>query len=101
MRKAAMPKPCSCKGATPCLCRKLRAFPEKSILSRRGPETRAFGGGNRRFLTVLHPPPAPLTLPPSPKEAKQMALINTKIRPFKAQAFKQGKFIEVTEADVL
>ena len=29
-----------------------------------------------------------------------MALINTKIRPFKAQAFKQGKFIEVTEADV-
>ncbi|MBD9529260.1 MULTISPECIES: alkyl hydroperoxide reductase subunit C [Paracoccus] len=30
-----------------------------------------------------------------------MALINTKIRPFKAQAFKQGKFIEVTEADVL
>ncbi|MDS9470146.1 alkyl hydroperoxide reductase subunit C [Paracoccus sp. MBLB3053] len=30
-----------------------------------------------------------------------MALINTKIRPFKAQAFKQGKFIEVTEADAL
>jgi peroxiredoxin len=30
-----------------------------------------------------------------------MALINSKIRPFKAQAFKQGKFIEVTEADVL
>ncbi|ARO13848.1 peroxiredoxin (alkyl hydroperoxide reductase subunit C) [Ketogulonicigenium robustum] len=30
-----------------------------------------------------------------------MALINTKIRPFTAQAYKQGKFIEVTEADVL
>ena len=30
-----------------------------------------------------------------------MALINTKIRPFKAQAFKQGKFIEVTDADVI
>ncbi len=29
-----------------------------------------------------------------------MALINTKIRPFKAQAFKQGKFIEVTNADI-
>ena len=30
-----------------------------------------------------------------------MALINTKILPFKTQAFKQGKFVEVTEADVL
>ena len=29
-----------------------------------------------------------------------MALINTPIKPFKAQAFKQGKFIEVTEADI-
>lgn len=29
-----------------------------------------------------------------------MSVINTKIKPFKAQAFKQGKFIEVTEADV-
>ncbi|TWF50188.1 alkyl hydroperoxide reductase subunit C [Neorhizobium alkalisoli] len=29
-----------------------------------------------------------------------MAVINTAIKPFKAQAFKQGKFIEVTEADV-
>lgn len=29
-----------------------------------------------------------------------MALINTKICPFKAQAFKQGKFIEVTDADI-
>ena len=26
-----------------------------------------------------------------------MSLINTPIKPFKAQAFKQGKFIEVTE----
>lgn len=30
-----------------------------------------------------------------------MALINTKIRPFKAQAFKEGKFITVTDADLL
>lgn len=30
-----------------------------------------------------------------------MALINTKIKPFKASAFKQGEFIEVTEQDVL
>ncbi len=29
-----------------------------------------------------------------------MALINTEIKPFKAQAFKQGEFIEVTEADL-
>lgn len=30
-----------------------------------------------------------------------MAAINTKILPFKAQAFRQGKFIEVTESDVV
>src|SRR5690606_27460785 len=29
-----------------------------------------------------------------------MSVINTQIKPFKAQAFKQGKFIEVTEADL-
>ena len=29
-----------------------------------------------------------------------MSVINTQIKPFKAQAFKQGKFIEVTEADI-
>ena len=29
-----------------------------------------------------------------------MSLINTEIKPFKAQAFKQGKFIEVTDADL-
>ena len=29
-----------------------------------------------------------------------MSLINTTIKPFKAQAFKQGKFIEVTDADL-
>ena len=29
-----------------------------------------------------------------------MSLINTSIKPFKAQAFKQGKFIEVTDADL-
>jgi peroxiredoxin (alkyl hydroperoxide reductase subunit C) len=28
-----------------------------------------------------------------------MSLINTSIKPFKAQAFRQGKFIEVTDAD--
>ncbi len=30
-----------------------------------------------------------------------MALINTKILPFSAQAFRQGKFVTVTDADVL
>jgi len=29
-----------------------------------------------------------------------MSVINTEIKPFKAQAFKNGKFIEVTEADL-
>ena len=29
-----------------------------------------------------------------------MSLINTAIKPFKAQAFKEGKFIEVSEADL-
>ncbi len=29
-----------------------------------------------------------------------MALINTPIKPFKATAFKEGKFVDVTEADV-
>lgn len=29
-----------------------------------------------------------------------MSFINTPIKPFKAQAFKQGKFIEVTDTDV-
>ncbi|GAA5112072.1 alkyl hydroperoxide reductase subunit C [Alloalcanivorax gelatiniphagus] len=29
-----------------------------------------------------------------------MSVINTEIKPFKAQAFKDGKFIEVTDADV-
>lgn len=28
-----------------------------------------------------------------------MSLINTKIKPFKNQAFKNGEFIEVTEKD--
>ena len=30
-----------------------------------------------------------------------MSVINTQIKPFKAQAFKNGKFIEVSEANVL
>ena len=30
-----------------------------------------------------------------------MSLINTQVQPFKTQAFKNGKFIEVTEKDVL
>ena len=30
-----------------------------------------------------------------------MSLVNTKIKPFKTQAFKDGKFIEVTDADVV
>jgi len=29
-----------------------------------------------------------------------MSLINTQVKPFKAQAFKQGKFIEVSDADL-
>ncbi|MFC3059225.1 alkyl hydroperoxide reductase subunit C [Paenirhodobacter populi] len=29
-----------------------------------------------------------------------MALINTKIKPFAAKAYKQGKFVDVTDADV-
>ncbi len=29
-----------------------------------------------------------------------MSVLNTTVKPFKAQAFKQGKFIEVTEADI-
>jgi peroxiredoxin (alkyl hydroperoxide reductase subunit C) len=29
-----------------------------------------------------------------------MALINTQVKPFKAQAFKDGKFIEVSDADL-
>ena len=29
-----------------------------------------------------------------------MSLINTKIKPFKTQAYKEGKFIEVTDADL-
>ena len=29
-----------------------------------------------------------------------MSVINTAIKPFKAQAFKDGKFIEVSEADL-
>ncbi len=30
-----------------------------------------------------------------------MSVLNTKIKPFKTQAFKNGKFVEVTEQDVL
>ena len=30
-----------------------------------------------------------------------MSLINTRIKPFKAQAFKEGKFIEVSDADLM
>ncbi len=29
-----------------------------------------------------------------------MALINTKVKPFKAKAYKQGKFIDVSDADI-
>ena len=30
-----------------------------------------------------------------------MSLINTTVQPFKVQAYKNGKFIEVTEKDLL
>ncbi len=33
-------------------------------------------------------------------ESLVMSLVNTKIKPFKAQAFKAGKFVEVTDADL-
>ncbi len=29
-----------------------------------------------------------------------MSLVNTKVKPFKAQAFKAGKFVEVSEATI-
>lgn len=29
-----------------------------------------------------------------------MALVNTRIKPFKAEAYRNGKFITVTDADV-
>ncbi|MDE2086941.1 MAG: peroxiredoxin, partial [Xanthomonadaceae bacterium] len=29
-----------------------------------------------------------------------MSLINTEVKPFKAQAFKAGQFVEVTEANL-
>ena len=38
--------------------------------------------------------------PTSTNEGNLMSLINTKIKPFKAQAYKEGKFIEVTDADL-
>src|SRR5690606_1017432 len=34
------------------------------------------------------------------RRSNDMSVINTEIKPFKAQAFKDGKFIEVTEADL-
>jgi peroxiredoxin (alkyl hydroperoxide reductase subunit C) len=34
------------------------------------------------------------------REKPSMSLINTEIKPFKAKAFKQGKFIDVTEASL-
>ena len=37
---------------------------------------------------------------PPTHEDIRMALINTPIKPFKAQAFKDGKFIEVSDADL-
>ena len=33
----------------------------------------------------------------NPEEENQMSLINTEVKPFKAQAYHQGKFVEVTE----
>jgi NADH-dependent peroxiredoxin subunit C len=35
------------------------------------------------------------------REELTMSVLNTKIKPFKATAFKAGKFIEITEQDVL
>jgi hypothetical protein len=38
--------------------------------------------------------------PLNPSKEKTMSLINTQVQPFKAQAFHNGKFIEVTEASL-
>jgi alkyl hydroperoxide reductase subunit AhpC len=35
-----------------------------------------------------------------PTKGNHMSLINTQVQPFKAQAFHNGKFIEVTEASL-
>src|SRR5690625_1350382 len=40
------------------------------------------------------------TLHPPPQRSFSMSLINTEIKPFTAQALKNGKFIEVSDADL-
>src|SRR5690606_40378868 len=41
-----------------------------------------------------------LNFPPTPGGPKEMSLINTPIKPFKAQAYKDRKFIEISDADL-
>jgi cytochrome oxidase Cu insertion factor (SCO1/SenC/PrrC family) len=43
---------------------------------------------------------AALFLPSTPTEDSSMSLINTEIKPFTADAFKNGKFIKVSDADL-
>jgi peroxiredoxin len=50
-------------------------------------------------LTELSPTGTPMTTAVEAPE-HQMSFINTPIKPFKAQAFKGGKFIEVTDESV-
>jgi peroxiredoxin (alkyl hydroperoxide reductase subunit C) len=45
-------------------------------------------------VPLIHPPSTHLA------RTRAMSLINTQIKPFKAQALKDGKFIEVTEASL-
>jgi peroxiredoxin (alkyl hydroperoxide reductase subunit C) len=48
-------------------------------------------GKTIRFTDVFFNPPKEFS----------MSLINTQVQPFKAQAFHNGKFIEVTEASLM
>src|SRR5579883_2401228 len=40
----------------------------------------------------------PIPSPPTQKGSKQMSLINTQVKPFKATAYHNGKFVEVSDA---
>ena len=49
---------------------------------------------NITFVPLPHP------FPTTTREDRSMSLINTQVKPFKAQALKDGKFVEVTEASL-
>src|SRR5690606_20683022 len=52
------------------------------------------------MISIRAPKLSPVEVSTHPRGSKRMSLINTTIKPFKAQAFKQGKFIEVSDADL-